>query len=449
MTRTTWIYLLGSFCLLGFLTSCEDPESLGGNLRPDDLTIRTQYVDTFKLEVNTIQLDSVVTMNLSRLIFGHYEHPVFGVTDATAYAQVLPAGDDDVEISLLPDDVDATPIYDSVAFNMSYNYFQGDESLPGTSRIMIYELDAGLDTVGGNQYLSTESIPYTNLLADSSVNFEAETTSTRILLEDDFGRRFFDGVNDGSLNNRTAFAEAFNGIAIKTDGSSNAMFGINPTTTNTSIRVYFHYINDGDTINSTINMFTAVRFHQIESDRTGTPLENLSKTRPINSESMDNQGAVQAGTGITSHIRFPSAILDFGLNNGKIIDRVDLLINPIRGSVDRQSPPPTNLYFAKADVSGLNSARIFNDNGDLIIDYAEDHFGQDITTAYVSGGQSYAILDLTHYIEEVANGETPNNGLIIAPRDQSSSTINHLLFGNALSDDEFPLELRIYYTEFE
>lgn len=196
---------------------------------------------------------------------------------------------------------------------------------------------------------------------------------------------------------------------------------------------------------STLNLLTAVRFHGLEVDRTGTPIEALSKNNPISSEALGNIGAVQAGTGITSHISFPAGIRDFGLDQGRTIDRAELIINPIRGSIDTQSPPPNILYFSKSDASGLRAAL----DEDEVVTYATDHFGSDISMDYVSGGQTYGLLDITHYIEELANGETDNTGLIISPREQASSTVNHFIFGDTYNADDFSLELRVFYTEFQ
>ena len=447
--RKNIVYWLGFLWILGLLPSCEEPENIGSNLRPGELVVQTHYVDTFEMGASTIQLDSVSTLNLSRMLFGSFEHPYFGKATATTYTQMLPPSN--VAVSLVPPDVTAEGIlYDSVSMGMLFNYFHGEDAQPGTSRIQIYELEQGIDTTANESFYSDDSLPIGQLLGDSSITFEEETTFTRIRLSQQFGQNLFDKVRSGDLNNRTAFAEEFDGIAIKTDGNSNAMFGANPSDGNTNLRLHYRYVladdetGELDTLRTSIALFAGVRFHGMEVERTGTPLEGLSTEASIPSEELGNLAATQSGTGVAIYLKFPDELQEFGIAKRRVIDRAELWITPPKGSINLQSPPPSSLFFTKANASG--NGFIYDENGLPVFALGNT---STLSATYQSGGQTYGITDITRYISDLVEGDEPNNGLILDPRDQASSTINSVLINGPNSDNEFPMKLRIYYTEFE
>jgi hypothetical protein len=433
----------GALALLtASLSSCDDAEGLGADLRPDDLTVKTEYIDNFVLQAETRLADAPRTMNLSRLLVGNYSHPFFGRTTATAYAQVLPSAVTDT-IILVSNSVLAPLVFDSVRFDVQFNYFYGTDAQARTTNFLVHELASDLDTTGGHQYTAADALEKGPLLAQKSVEFTSEVLNTRFDLPYAFGLNLFEKIQAKQLVDRASFAAELPGLVISTDGQENAMYGLQPQSVATTMRLYYHYIDVDDTVSLTLPLYMGLYFHQLEADRSGTPLAALTQENPLSSAALGNQMATQAGHNVLTRIVMPD-LSEYSLINKRAINRAELIMAPVRGSVPEGSPPPTTFYFAETDANGD-----FTEDSNGSYNYLISRLGREVSMSYTSGGQSFPIVDVTDYVEELANDRRDNTGFILHAREQASSTINHLILGDSRHPGNYPLQLRIYYTDFE
>ena len=81
------------------------------------------------------------------------------------------------------------------------------------------------------------------------------------------------------------------------------------------LNIHYHYYENGDTLQRTFPMVMGNHFHQVEFDRTGSPLDGLQKNTLLNSTSTGNLAYMQAGTGLFTYVKLPESITDFSLEN--------------------------------------------------------------------------------------------------------------------------------------
>lgn len=436
------------------LFSCEESNTIGLNLQPDQLQVTTSYVDTIELEVGSIWFDSIPTFNVTRLLVGRVESPEFGTVKATSYAEAILPTEDSADIfngatTLI--DVGRDSIwYDSLTMNLVYNYTDGDVDLSATQKFFVHELSTDIDTVNAREWYSFNSIPKGNLLAELDYQPTDSTTSIDFKLPDALGEDLYNELLNQRVNSSEDLQNIIKGFVFSTDDNGQAMYGINVLTTLTRFRVHYHYVQDGDTLNRTYQMLLGNRFHQIEVDRTGSPLASLAKNTLLSSESTNNIAYLQAGTGLYTYVKIPDDITTFSLANKRAINRVEFLMRPIDNSVTDASAPPASLELILADAN----RRISTDENGLAVIVTDDV--SRTTIEYNNNGQGYFPYAFTNYIEDLANERDSNTGFFISP--ESFTNTNNALYNTTtsrlqLGDRNYtgllPMQIRLYYTEFK
>jgi hypothetical protein len=441
MNPRIWLYAL-SLCAI-VLSACDTPASIGNDLQPDELLIKTEQVDTFKIRLRSYKIDSVKTLGASNMLIGHVSHPVFGKITASSFANMdLLAGVD--SLSLQSGDVKTPPVYDSTYISFDWDYAFGEEAQTASRRLLVKELQQPLDTTGGKSYYQFSTVPVSNnILLDTMYSFASTSSNiARFRLGDEMGRKLIELATQGKINFREAVYDVLKGISVESDASGQSIFG-SSLLGNTQISVYYHYIrNANDTVRAAVLLRPGLRFNHIEADRTGTALAGLENGEEIKSEDLENIGVLQCGAGIGLRMELPD-FANFSYANKVAINRAQLFINPVPGSVQKNQLPPTTLYFARVNDQGKV---LFSSNGSVAL--AANMSGGSVNTQYIGSGQSYTFADLTSYIEAAANGVITGNDLIIYPRDQINNSVNWLQLGDSKHPGDFPLELRIYYTKF-
>ncbi|MFT5617429.1 MAG: hypothetical protein ACI85I_000651 [Arenicella sp.] len=423
-------------------------------LKLDGTEDGVQYVDTVGFELVTMITDSVNTTNQSRLLVGKYSDINFGSLKATSYSNLVTLID---SVNILLDGVSSDSIYyDSAVLNLEYDYVYGDIDFDQKQYFMINELTSPVDTTTDKEYYKFESIlPLGNTLADTLVQPNDSTNVFQFKLDDTFGQKIYDKAVTGDINTSTPLSTITNGISISTDDDAKNMYGFNAFS---SINIYYHYISGGDTLNASILLLFAKRFHQLEQDLSGTPLALLSPTNPITSTSSNNLAYIQSGVGIYTYLKFnDSEINEFSFTNKIAINSAKLYLSPAVGTNSEGSSAPPLLQFPFATEN--REFATINDEGEFF-DMVRNDAGSILSLSYNSRAMEYPLpASVTNYVENVANGDIDNNGFFITGEvfqtntglDLSASNINKLVIGNRKYDNPvgFPTQLRIFYTKFE
>ncbi len=439
-------------------SSCEtDTLRLDG-----DIGDGVQYVDTIGFELITMITDSVNTTNQSRLLVGKYtDHNTFGSLKATSYSNLVSVTD---SVSILRDGVSSDSIfYDSVTMELRYDYVYGEQDYSKPQKFIVHELPTRVDTATDKLYYKFESLPLagSNILEDTTITANDSTNLFLLKLSQSFGQKIYDKAVTGNINLSTPLSDITKGVAISTDDDAENMYGFRLFSGNSlqsSIRVHYHYVLNGDTVNTDLILLFAKRFHQLEQDFSGSPLASLTPSNPIASTANNNLAYMQPGAGIYTFMKFnDSEINGFSFNSKVAINSAKLYLSPAVGTNTEEAPALSILQFPFATEN--REFATINDEGDFF-DLLRDDTGRQLSMTYNARAMEYASpASITNYIQNVANGNFENNGFFITGEvfqsntglDLSASNIDKLVIGNRKYDapEGFPTQLQIFYTRFE
>ncbi|MEO1653461.1 MAG: DUF4270 family protein [Bacteroidota bacterium] len=335
---------------LGFLlffSACEEPGGIGDGLVPRS-DVGVFFTDTLSLRLSTV-LGEVVTSQANTLLAGNYQDPSLGNVVVKSYFQL---GTDTL---LLSNSADIDPIYDSITVFFPFEY-----SYANTESVQRFGLHIIDDIFGFN-----EDSAYTNQSALSFdpnplVSFEVtasmleEDGGIRVRLPDAFGLDIFALAERNATTDE--YQNFFPGFALVPDTTFNqdgAIVGFTSfqdffSATTTLMELHYREPTSDTTENSQSLFFAAsfgLRFNQIISDRSSTPINSLDETfESISTDLTNNTAYLQAGIGLQARIEIP--YLDQLNNLGNIsVNRAELVIKAVAGSADVFGEPSNLVIF--------------------------------------------------------------------------------------------------------
>ncbi len=280
--------------LLACTSACQDSTLVGENLINDDNT-QVQEIDTLKVRSSSVLLDSLFTVNGSRMLCGAYEDPALGLVSANCFFNI-----DTFNTFVINDD--ESLVYDSLVFisRQDYEYPAFDH----LQSLQVLTLSESLDdeifyfnsTKGPQTLQKIASFTYSTRLAKSR--------DVRARLDDGLGRRLF-----AKAKNRDEFDldDVIKGFCIKQEGSTNGQAIIGFETGKTFIKVYYHDRKSGEEGSVDLRLKPDLRFNQIQSDRSKSNLKGLvKKGTPLPAANSNKETYIQSGVGICTMLDFPT-----------------------------------------------------------------------------------------------------------------------------------------------
>ncbi|MFP5438630.1 MAG: DUF4270 family protein [Bacteroidia bacterium] len=441
MRRPSYFYLIISVLFLLPFLSCSHAElydsfQTGGNFTTSNL--RVVQIDTFTTRMSTFKYDSIASTGDSRLLVGRYTDPVFGEVRSTAYAQFVPT-------SYSPDN---TAVFDSIVLNLQYDgYYYGDTLQ--TKTISVQQLSKEL------RYKSSQDDFYnTSAIAASSEVLGTKTfrpyiskDSVTVRLNDAFGEDLFTKIRRGVINDVDQLTDYFKGLKISAgDAEDASVIGFNVT--KCYMRFYYSFPGDQAYDNdnhydfnyytTTINKF----FNHVEGNRTGTAIAGLSgrKTELVSS-AVNNFAYVQAGTGITTKIRFPS-IRNIALvndNKGEVFSaKLKMKLNNAYYNTRQYLPDSLAVYVV--DQNNDLVAQLTDDLGNAI----QAH----VDKADVENNEVYLTATVTNFVKRVLeNSDYLQYGLVLIPTGFNSRTDRMIINGE--NNSNYKARLELIYTIYD
>ncbi len=345
---------LAIFAVALFFFSCEDDTISGYKTNPKF------KVNFLELDVpsSVVLLDSIRTSNftsgeLSRVLVGSYEDPVFGNITASAYSEFLFRNieqvDDGRTVSVSKISSSATT-YDSVTLRLRFDlYFQGPQTISDQS-FSVYELTESLKFDSIAYYFNRSKADVGALLGSTSVTVSGEDFAdylkddglkdtsiyVNVRLENtDFNNRLWENALkyrdisdvDSSLVTYNEFVEQFKGVAIIPNAGGDKVISFTPTAS--TIRLHYHDPSE-DSLALVYSLGSFVSYSHIEADRAATGLSDITSFRTAYEPANDLRH-VQAGTGISTQLDLQPFLdfLDADSNENLIINEAQLVITGV------------------------------------------------------------------------------------------------------------------------
>lgn len=432
--------------LLGLLlVSCDTDLQTGEFVVGSDylgLTNKVVLVDTLTLEVSTINFDSLVTSNQSRILVGNYDDPVFGKVRSNSYFEL---GASDYKLYSNTSDTDVPNyVYDSIALILRYDkYHYGD-----TTNVQLLSVHRLLNHI-------TPNVDDTNFYNNTAVSYATESLgsisykprpaykdSVNITLSSAFGNDLFQKIKNNQLTNYNEFTDYLKGIMVKTDGGNTSnIIGFKTTSV---LRLYYSKAQNPDEV-SLIKDFSLVdltrQFNNITLDRTGTILQNL----PLSSSSLpssqtNNTALIQSGTGMACRIDFPYIKKLRNLaTNGAIVD-AQLLIRPVKNTYSDAYPLKDSLVAYVSDHLNRISGTLSNSANETlyaVLNSTNDEFNENL-------GYSIGIGNFLQ--KELVKEGAPSSSLIFAFPNISKG-VDRIIVGDQKNAAN-KIKLKIYYISY-
>ena len=348
---------LSAIFFLTLLFSCKKD----GELVPDfdNGNLEVFFTDTFSIEANVVQEDSLRTDISNTNLLGYYNDHIFGPSSSSIYTQVLLTG--------TSVDFGTTPILDSIVLSLDFQGFYGD-GFP--MDIEVYKLIDSLDPntdYYSNSNASREPTPIAsarfspNSSSDLLITLDASLGNALLANAPYADNAALDPILKGLY---IATKDSVNSIIIGKKRGSIAYFDLNSA--NSKVTLFYHYNNvpkNSYSYDFSINS-EGVKFSHFEHNYSGTDVEAHLNNSPTKDTSVIY---VSSMAGVKTKIDIPN-IKDLVKDGSVTINKAELIFTVQNGTEGLYESALSTLSLVGIDETG---ASVF------LTDFFEgtDHFG--------------------------------------------------------------------------
>jgi len=360
--------------------SCTDPNTIGLEVQPTSDNIIISSANFEGISSATESEDSLRTDEALNLILGEIDDSEFGLYNAGFYTQIL--------LTENNTDLGDNPIVDSVVMSYTYSGYYG--KLEKFTTISIQKL---LNPIyKDSTYYSTSDIVNIspNLFESFSLNISTENPILKINLKDSIGQQILSLGNEVLKDNET-FSENFYGLQIDAS-STNTMLYLNPTGSNSFLKIYYHNDESGsDTLSLDFEL--------------GGDAARLSLFNEKTSESIiaDNSRIyIQSMAGYKAKITIDDLAVLSDTLKGKAINKVTMSFDVEPNSQSEYTSAHDKLFLVRVNEEGNNV---------FLTDYTiegETHFGGRLDN------DKYE-FNITRYFYQLLNNDAYTNDLYLLP----------------------------------
>jgi hypothetical protein len=395
---------------------------------------RLQVIDTFRVDLSTVLLDSVITSSSKIAYVGRYEDTIFGSIKCESYFDL--AYESFAEI-------DAKAIYDSSAFILQYT----DNNFGDTTSLMsigIHRLTENIVPYDKSYLFNTSKFAY-EPLAIGSVSFypQPHSSDTAVSVRvNAFGAELYNLIKDKDEKVSTEgwFKDYIKGFVLTSGTTDNkALIGFNAGQEYLVLKIYYH-INKEEPEKKEITIKlgeAAHQFNNVKFDFTNTPLYNIKmEGNEVPSTETGNLVFMQGMIGLFPKLKFSSLESILASENWKIL-KAELIVEPVPHSYEVFSLPDS-LYIFKSDKENKRST-LYNSESKPMIAFFESDY-------YLHENNRYT-YDITSFINHELSDAYINSydGLMIGLNDAKlSSSFERLL----VEGKHPPVKLRLYYLSY-
>lgn len=398
-------------------------------------------IDTLTVEMSTINFDSLVTSNTSRILVGNYDDPLFGKVKSNSYFQLASGS---YSLISTTDTETANYVFDSISMILKYdNYYYGD-----TTKVQTFDIHRLTQKVKPNtdddSFYNNSALSYSSesLGTISYKPRPLEKDSINIKMDAVFGEALFQKLKKREITDFDSFREYLNGLVlVPTTTSSSSVIGFNLSS---KVRLYYSKYQ-GDAEDSFIKDFTVTdatkQFNAISLDKSGTLIQNLpASNSSLSSLLTNNQGYIQSGTGVACRIDFPNIKqLKYISDNGAIVD-AELILKPVNNSYSEQYPLPDSLQVYVADKLNRISGTL-NTSASIplyaTLNKASDEFNENVLYS----------LSVGNFLQKEMLKQSDSKSSLVFTLPTISKAVNRLVLGDQKHLNN-KIQLKIYYISY-
>lgn len=398
-------------------------------------------IDTLTVEMSTINFDSLVTSNKSRILVGNYDDPLFGKVKSNSYFQLA---SDSYSLISTTDTETANYVFDSISMILKYdNYYYGD-----TTKVQTFDIHRLTQKVKPNtdddSFYNNSALSYSSesLGTISYKPRPLEKDSINIKMDAVFGEALFQKLKKREITDFDSFKEYLNGLVlVPTTTNSSSVIGFNLSS---KVRLYYSKYQ-GDAEDSFIKDFTVTdatkQFNAISLDKSGSLIQNLpASNSKLSSLLTNNQGYIQSGTGVACRIDFPNIKqLKYISDNGAIVD-AELILKPVNNSYSEKYPLPDSLQVYVADKLNRISGTL-NTSASIplyaTLNKASDEFNENILYS----------LSVGNFLQKEMLKQSDSRSSLVFTLPTISKAVNRLVLGDQKHLNN-KIQLKIYYISY-
>jgi hypothetical protein len=434
---------------LSFFVSCNEFDTIGLDLIDNPLQFNS--TDTISLVTYTQIDDSLMALNAKYHLLGFTNHPVFGKTKGSIYAEALPKNLN-IKFGIPADSL----IVDSVMLLLAYSGYAGDTTIVQTIRLFELDAEIPIDSIYTNYTIPTRreiQINNPNFLPRplSKVFLGTDTIGItphlRINLDKEFGENFIrtvDSLNDANNIFSTAqdYRDFFKGFLVSADEveKPGAMMYFDLIGTNSFSRLQIFYKKTGAEKNSlfeiSLNNPTARRYTHYDNFNHSS-VSNDIKAQVLDGDTLlgDSLLFVQAMSNFRVKIQLPyiSELLndqssDLAINSAR-------LVIPVDSSFELDSAETASSLNLFREIPGSPGKYTF------LLD-------QFVGGGYFGGGldkdKNEYVFNITQHLQMILNDPSLNTPMYLKVNGSAQNAQRIVLKGPGRTN---PLRLEIKYTQ--
>lgn len=442
LTRSAVFFIL----IAALFSACKEPDGIGLDVLPEGEAMPIAWIDTFKIEAQTVFFDSVRTSGRATYAIGDFNDPVFGRVQSQMFSQFTLISEGD-------DPFDSNYQVDSVVLNLRYSSAYGRvDKLRGLQTFGVYEVEEDLLLDGfeaaDTTYYSDDLVQAVSSTPLATIEFAPDLLnpvpsgidstflfpSLRIRLDSMLGVRI---VNSENLNDNDLFTSEFKGLNIRPINSSmapdfGALLFFDMLSDESSLELFYHAPDDSVLRQYPFDMNNSNALFTTVDHEFSTEINDAVSAGIVNG--VDDNLYIQGLAGTRLRVKFPT-LRDLNELGAVAINKAELVLPVDEDALDDFSVP--NILTVNS-INETDSAFPIRDQGEL---GGIDYYGG----IYDSDKKEY-VFNVARELQTIlSNPDEEDYGFYISPLvavDGKRVVLN----GPNHPVDEERLKLRLTYT---
>lgn len=430
------------FSLFIFLLNCKKEENfVGSELQNEDININK--LDNFSIKTYTTLADSLISDNLSNSTLGSMNDMVMGKTNSSFFIQLRISSDN---VDFASGGPLTNVILDSVVLAMEYQDHYGNldaqtfevyQISEDMSRDSTYYNGKSFANLGTNLVQSGFGTQIPDPTSTVYIDGDSLDAQLRLRLDNSFGQTILNESGNTTLSDNESFAQFMKGIEVKVNNPGQAVgeggiFLFDLLSANSKVTLYYRdtALNDTVQFDLLINSSSA-RVNFNSHDYTGTQVE----AQIADSTLGQNEVFIQGLHGVKTEIVLEDVMK---LKDSGIIINKAVLTMPVDYTAGDAFEPNSQLIIIRNELGEkylLPDQTMFSAEAGL----------NNVGGQWNEDDSQYEFV-ITRYINNLLNGNFPNNNLTLETASSMVTPNRAVLFGhNAVTNKP---KLTITYTKY-